>query len=202
MSNIEILNLSKHFGEKKIFENFTLCFSKGKITCLMGPSGCGKTTLLHILAGLENYEAGEIRGVDDAVAVVFQEDRLCENYSAISNIRLVTDKSVSRETIEEVLQELGLTKGDSAVPVKNLSGGMKRRVAVARAVLYLQKFPREQALLLLDEPFQGLDFETKKKTIEMIKKMTQGMSVLCVTHDSEDVALLGSTCERICNCEN
>ena len=87
---IELQNVCKAFGEKQVLQDFSHTFPEGELTCIMGPSGCGKTTLLSLLLGLEQPDAGEILGMEGRrKSAVFQEDRLCENASAVSNIRLV-----------------------------------------------------------------------------------------------------------------
>ena len=87
---IELREVSKAFGDKQVLQGFSHTFPQGKLTCVMGPSGCGKTTLLSLLLGLERPDSGEIRGMEgQRLSAVFQEDRLCENAGAVSNIRLV-----------------------------------------------------------------------------------------------------------------
>ena len=91
---IELQNVCKAFGEKQVLQDFSHTFPEGELTCVMGPSGCGKTTLLSLLLGLEQPDAGKILGMEGRrKSAVFQEDRLCENASAVSNIRLVTPPS-------------------------------------------------------------------------------------------------------------
>ncbi|MBR3305067.1 MAG: ATP-binding cassette domain-containing protein [Christensenellaceae bacterium] len=158
-----------------VFNGFDLTIESGTVTCINGPSGCGKTTLLNILAGITRPDSGDIKGVPDRLAMVFQEDRLCEDHSVISNLMLVSGRKRKQE-LETHLYELGLGD-DIKEPVRNLSGGMKRRVAIARAVSY------EPDLLILDEPFKGLDPELKKSVMDYVKKHTKDRTVICVTHD-------------------
>ena len=129
---IELQNVSKSFGEKQVLQNFSHVFPEGELTCVMGPSGCGKTTLLSLLLGLEQPDSGRVLGMEGRrKSAVFQEDRLCENAGAVSNLRLV-NPTLTREEAEAMLRDLGL--GDSLrQPVRTLSGGMKRRVAILRA---------------------------------------------------------------------
>lgn len=191
MRDIEIRGLSKSYGEKKVLDNLTMTIPHGKITCLMGPSGSGKTTLINILAGLTTADEGTVLGLEpgsDRISEVFQENRLCENYSAFSNVKMVTGKDVSEEDITAILAGLGL-ENDVKTKVRDLSGGMKRRVAVARAIAYLKHVPCEHAFLILDEPFTGLDDDTKAVTAEYIKKVLSGTTVIIVTHDKEDAEL-------------
>lgn len=150
----------------------------------MGSSGCGKTTLLRILLGLEQPDAGRILGRPERMGAVFQEDRLLEGFSPLANIRLVTGRRVPRQVIQAHLEELGL--GDCARdPVATLSGGMQRRVAIARAVLY------DPALLALDEAFKGLDADTRLRAMEYVRAHSQGRTLVIVTHDPQEAAFWG-----------
>ena len=103
---IELQNVSKAFGEKQVLQDFSHTFPEGELTCVMGPSGCGKTTLLSLLLGLEQPDAGKILGMEGRrKSAVFQEDRLCENASAVSNIRLV-NPALSKGEAEAMLRPL------------------------------------------------------------------------------------------------
>ena len=184
MTDLKVQGISKRFGEQAVLRNVTATFPAGSVTCLLGPSGFGKTTLLRIIAGLEQPDAGRIEGAPERIGFVFQEDRLCEDFSAVSNVRLVTGKSMPKEEIIRHLMEIGL--GDSLdKPVREYSGGMKRRVAIVRAVCY----PAD--LLILDEPFKGLDEKLRLEVIGYIRKHTAGKTVICVTHEPDDAERLG-----------
>ncbi len=189
MTPLVLEHVSKSFGERKVLEDVSLSFPEG-ITCVMGPSGLGKTTLLRVIAGLLPPDAGRITGRPDRVAFVFQEDRLCEDFSAVANVRLVTGKDVPEEEILRTLDALGLS-GSERMKVRELSGGMKRRAAIARALLY-----RPQ-LLLLDEAFKGLDEERREKTMDCIRNESAGRIVICVTHDPEEADYLGGRVIRL-----
>lgn len=183
MSDLVIQGLNKRFGEKRVLEAYSATIRAERVTCVMGPSGCGKTTLLHILMGLEQADSGTITGLPERISAVFQEDRLCEDFSAVSNIRLVTGKTVSEDEIMQCLSAFGLA-GSEQVPVRELSGGMKRRVAIARAVL------AEGELLILDEPFKGLDEATREAVATEMKRRIAGRTVLMVTHDPAEAVLM------------
>lgn len=183
---IIVKNLHKSFGEKKVLDGFNASFEIGKVTCVMGESGGGKTTLLNLIMGLLKPDAGEISGVPNKISAVFQEDRLCEPYSAVRNVLAVTGHSVAEDDIVALLRELRL-EGSEYLPVNTLSGGMRRRVALARALL------AESELVLLDEPFKGLDEETRLQVIETLKKYTSGKTLIISTHDSRDCIELGAS---------
>jgi len=186
MSDIILENITKSFnGGRKVLDNLSLTVPIGKTTCIMGESGSGKTTLLRIIAGLEKEFDGKISGLPKRISFVFQEDRLCEEFSAISNLRLVANKKVSKETIISHLTELGLDDSLKK-PVSEFSGGMKRRVAIARAIIF------NADLLILDEPFKGLDDKLKTSVMDYVKKHTVDKTVICVTHDEDEAKYLGA----------
>ncbi len=182
MQNIDIINLSKSYGDKQVLRNLSLTLPTGAPVCLMGESGCGKTTLLRILAGLETADSGEIRGLPPS-ALLFQEDRLLPEFSVQSNLRVLPGEKRFRDKIPLYLDMLGLS-GELHTRVLDLSGGMKRRVALLRACL------TDAPLLLLDEPFTGLDAESKEKAAAFIRHVQRDRSVILVTHDERDVSLL------------
>jgi len=179
MNIIEIKSLCKSYDKKSVLNNFSLSLEEGTTTCIMGNSGCGKTTLLRIVAGLEKPDSGEVKIKKNRISFVFQEDRLCEDFSPISNIKFVTGNNLSDETIKENLNALGLHEKLNK-PVSLMSGGMKRRVAIARALL------SDYDVLLMDEPFKGLDIELKSSVIEYVKEKTKGKTVIIVTHDLQE----------------
>lgn len=177
--------LSKSFGEKKVLHGLDLQIKGGKITALMGPSGEGKTTCLRILAGLETADAGSVSGTEGAViSFLFQEDRLLPWLSLYDNLALVLKGRLPAEEIHKEIQkmlELLSLSGNESKLSAQLSGGMKRRVALARAFLY----PAD--VLLLDEPFKGLDRALKGRIAPaLFRKYARGKTVLLVTHDVED----------------
>lgn len=184
MEEIRISNLSKSYGSHQIFSGLSFSVPKGKTICIMAPSGAGKTTLLRILMGLETADGGSISGMEGMKkSAVFQEDRLCENLTASVNIRLVKEKG-DREEVREMMEKVGLY-GCENQPVRELSGGMRRRVALLRA-LYA-----DWDILFLDEPFKGLDKEGKEKVMAYTKKVCEGKTVLFVTHDEEEAKQMG-----------
>ena len=183
--DLVISHVYKDFGRGPVLRDVSLTVRQGETVCLMGPSGLGKTTLLRCVAGLERPESGFITGVPERLGYVFQEDRLCDVFSAVANVRLATGRTLPE--ILRHLEELGLA-GSARRPVSQLSGGMRRRVAIARAVC------AGPQLLLLDEAFKGLDDQCRRDTVAYIRRHTPGASLLCVTHDPEEAALLGGRC--------
>lgn len=175
MKDLVLEHVEKRYGDKVVLRDFSARFPGGECTCIMGPSGCGKTTLLRLILGLETPDGGRILGRSFPMAAVFQENRLFEDFSALSNVTAVCPRERRPEAARH-LMALGLGESLHA-PVRTLSGGMKRRVAVARAVLA----PGE--VLVLDEPFTGLDRDTKAAVLAYLKDHTQGRTLLLVTHD-------------------
>lgn len=180
---IEAINIHKAFGDNIVLNGFSHTFAHSKTTAIMGQSGCGKSTLLAILMGTLESDSGEIVAESFRKSAVFQEDRLCENLTAAANIRLVTGKKLSPEVLSREFAAVGLD-GCENKPVRELSGGMKRRVALLRAML------AEYDVLFLDEPFKGLDEETKNDVITYVKRKTAGKTAILVTHDKMECEML------------
>lgn len=185
ISAIEVAGISKCFGSKRVLENFSAAFPCGAVSCIMGESGCGKSTLLNILMGLIKPDSGVITGLPLRISAVFQEDRLCEEFSVAANLRIAAAKGITAADIEAALTALGLVE-NLRTPVRDLSGGMKRRVAIARALL------AEGSLLIMDEPFRGLDDITRRAAAAYVRKSLDGRTLIAVTHDAEDAELLGA----------
>lgn len=173
---IAMERLSKAYDGKPVLRDFSLCVEAGEHLCLMGPSGCGKTTLLRLLMGLERPDGGSITGLEGLrMSAVFQEDRLLEHLTAAENICFVCG-SLPEET-ETLLLRLGLEKESLSRPVREFSGGMKRRAAIARALLAAFD------VLFLDEPYKGLDADTKKAVQDAVGEYARNKTVVLVTHD-------------------
>ena len=129
---MKIQHLCKSFDGRVVLDHVSLTLESGGTACLMAPSGRGKTTLLRCIAGLERPDSGQITDLPERIGYVFQEDRLCDGFSAVDNIRLVTGRAMDEGEICRHLKELGLA--DSlGQPVRELSGGMRRRVSIGRA---------------------------------------------------------------------
>ena len=133
--DIKVDHISKAYGEQQVLQDLSCVFPEGKTTCIRGRSGCGKTTLIRLLLRLDVPDKGKIEGVSDRkLSAVFQEDRLCENLSAASNIRLVCTETITDRELEEAYKAVALTEIWQK-PVRELSGGMRRRVSILRALL-------------------------------------------------------------------
>jgi len=178
---ITVKNLTKRFDDKKVIDNLSMELKEGSLTTIMGTSGCGKTTFAMLLLGLMKPDGGTIEGLHGKrIAAVFQEDRLIEHLSAIENVKLVIDGKPDEEEIRRHLADVGLEGILAEKPTAQLSGGQKRRVAIVRAMMAKSDF------ICLDEPFKGLDKETKGKVMEYVKKNINGKTVLLITHDIEE----------------
>ena len=187
---IVIDNITKSYGEKLALPPFSATVEAGEIVCLLGQSGCGKTTLLRLLLGLETPTGGTVTGLPDRISAVFQEDRLCPAFSAVTNVSLALGRQVPKGEIVALLTELGLSDA-LRKPVRELSGGMQRRVAIARSLLA----PAD--LFVMDEPFKGLDEDTRRTVMDTVLERTKGRTLLLVTHDPEEARYLGGRVVRM-----
>ena len=191
---LELKNISKQFGQKKIFDRFNLKIEDGKILSLVGPSGGGKTTLLRMLAGLEKIDSGEIIYNGEVVPTdhletlnllgfVFQDFQLFPHLSVLDNLTLspVKTMGMTKEAAKEkavtLLQRLGLGEHANAYPY-SLSGGQKQRVALARAMMIAPQ------IIGYDEPTSALDPELRQEVEKLILQNREaGMTQIVVTHD-------------------
>jgi len=186
---IKFHQVSKRFGTVEAIRNLDLVLPEYGTIAIMGPSGCGKTTLLQILAGLIRPDSGTLLLPACRVAYVFQEPRLLPWRTVSDNILLArTSRNTPTHTAKEWLDAMGL--GDCAGRYPDeLSGGMKQRVSIARA-LYC-----DSDLLLLDEPFHGLDEENRERVMALIRENRTGEDKLTVlvTHDRKEALALADT---------
>ena len=204
-TDITLKNISKAYYGQQVLKNINFVFPGGAISAIRGLSGAGKTTLMRIIAGIEKPDEGTIdytaassvetarKSANEAVkysapprvAVVFQEDRLLDYMTAEENIRFANENLGAGE-VSLAMKAVGLN--ESTKPVGEYSGGMKRRVAILRALLALGG----NTILLLDEAFKGLDAETKKLTMDFIKERADGATVILVTHDRDEADAMGT----------
>ena len=167
---MRLKNICKSFKDVEVLKDFNLNVDEGEHIAIMGKSGKGKTTVLNIIMGFELPDSGEME-IPNEMSTVFQENRLCEDFCASSNVCLLKgNKSLAKE----IFDKLGI---DSTQKVNTMSGGQKRRVALARCL------SRTAKLYIFDEALKGLDEKTKAVAMTVIKEYTCGRSVLFVTHD-------------------
>ena len=184
---VKAKNLYFSYGAQPVLQNVCIEFTSEQPVVLLGGSGMGKTTLLRILAGLMKPSSGRIEGIDKhtRIAVMYQEDRLFPHLTVYKNLKLIRP-AVTREEAASLLEELNLEAGVLDQLPRELSGGMRRRVALARALLF------EADVVLMDEPFQGLDVDTRRMALAAVKKWTKNRPTLLISHEPEDAPALGA----------
>lgn len=177
---IKLENINKEYGEKIVFENFSLSIEENAVTAVLGESGVGKTTLLNILSGAASY-TGKMQNDSRKVSFVFQEDRLVPFMTVNENLEFVLGKG----DYTEKLRQVGIEEYKDSYP-SSLSGGTARRVALLRAFLY------DGDLMLMDEPFSALDLSTKYKVMQLFLKLWEQkrITAVIVTHDIEEAVFL------------
>ena len=182
---IKFVNVSLSLGGKTVLDSVSFELPERGAFALTGPSGCGKTTLTRILLGLERGYTGSVLGLDGLrIAAVFQEDRLLPWLSARQNVAAVLPHG---EPPEKWLALVGLD-AEAEKPPQDLSGGMRRRVAIARALAFAKL--RDAGMLLLDEPFTGLDDALKADIIAKLNALCSEKLILLVTHDEREIELM------------
>lgn len=181
--SISVHNLSVSFGSLQVLYRINLEIPTGSAVGLMGSSGSGKTTLLHALMGLVKPVEGTISGIDqNSISVVFQENRLCEQLTVTRNVLLPLEHTPENKGKAQLLLEsVGLSSDVWERRTRELSGGMKRRVAIVRALL----FPA--SLYLMDEPLKELDETNRDITARCIRDCTNGKTLIFSTHDPDDI---------------
>lgn len=182
-NSFSINNISVSFGENIVFDNFSLDLPKGKITCVLGPSGSGKTTLLKVLGGIKTADGF----LAPRCSFIFQEHRLLPHLSALDNLAVILegDKKHRRERAKKMLADMELSDAESLYP-HELSGGMAQRVAIARGLLF------DAELLLMDEPFKGLDLALQERLIKYFVKYWEEnrRTTVFVTHSILEAILV------------
>ena len=184
---LKLRNISLRYEDHTVLENFSLTLNPGQRIAVMGPSGCGKTTLLRIILDLLKPTSGEVENTFRNPAAVFQEPRLLPWRTALENVNLVLgDKKETLPKAEAALNQMGLSEAQSKFP-RELSGGMQQRVAIARAMAV------DGDLLILDEPFKGLDESLRDQVMTQVADTKAAL--ILVTHDRKEAEALG--CEII-----
>ena len=179
---MKLVNVTKRYGEKLALDGICLEPEEGKITAILGESGAGKTTLLNVIADMVPFEG--VKEGFPPVSYLFQDDKLLPNLTVEKNLRLVLPKAQWKE-IGPMLEKVGLGGMRKRRPGA-LSGGERRRVAIARAFLY------PHGMLLMDEPFSSLDLSLKRTLIGLVASLwrERGDTVVFVTHDVREAVLL------------
>ncbi|MBQ6568847.1 MAG: ABC transporter ATP-binding protein [Clostridia bacterium] len=177
---IKFENVSFGYDDKKIVENFSIEIPSGDRVCFFGKSGCGKSTLLRLIMGLETPNGGSVEKLSDNISAVFQEDRLLPFKTVLENITMFAPC----DRAKEILARLSMTDAQNLYP-SELSGGMARRAAIARALA------AESDIYIFDEPFNGLDRENIADAALLINEYTKGKTLVLVTHEKELANALG-----------
>lgn len=178
---LKIKDLKKSFGDKLLFENLNFEIYNNDIVGLVGPSGIGKTTLMNILLGLENFDSGKLEYSEKPrYSVVFQENLLFEERTVLDNLRFVSEDNKKNIMY---LQKLEIEEY-SNFNISDISGGMKRRVALARAMLI------DSNIILMDEAIREVDLITRDIMIDFIKEFIGNKPLIYITHNEEDLSLI------------
>ncbi|MFV2054911.1 MAG: ABC transporter ATP-binding protein [Thiohalomonadales bacterium] len=202
MNQLEVHALSKTYSidgkDLLVIDNISFSVKRGEFLCILGPSGCGKSTLLRMIADLEAQTTGEIgisiedHHTEPSFGMVFQEQGLFPWMSVTENIRFILDNNLAMDQrnktslVADIVEKLGLTNFAAALP-HQLSGGMRQRVSIGRAIA------NESDILLMDEPFVYLDYQTRLSLQQLLLDLWQDLkiTILFVTHDIEEAVLLG-----------
>ena len=186
MPDIRIENLDFSYGDRRIFDGLTLTISGGGIYTLIGPSGSGKTTLFRLLLGLAKPRSGRV-SLSDPPAAVFQEYRLFPHLSAAENVAVICEHPKERlPQAKSLLKELGFSEKDTDLLPSELSGGMKQRVSIARALF------SDAKILLLDEPTKELDLSLRAILYRILTERAETSLILLSTHRTEESEILGA----------
>ena len=182
--------VSKSFGKIKVLDNFSLDFPEKGTVCFFGKSGIGKTTLLNLIAGIIKPDNGQVLGIDKKkISFAFQDERLLLWSSVIENVSVVVNRKSNierKEIAKKWLEKVGILDFYNKKP-EELSGGMRQRLVLARSLAC------DSDIILLDEPFKGLDDVSKDALIELIKECTKNKLTVVVTHNTYEALKLSDT---------
>ena len=181
---LRLKNICKSFGEKQVLTDFTLEAADGERICILGPSGGGKTTLLNIIAGLMPPDSGTVQLPEGKISYVFQEYRLLPWLNAEENITAAA--GCDRELARHMLRAMELGNEIKGFP-DDFSGGMKQRLNIARALAF------DAAVILMDEPFKGLDPELRERVIHRVDEYCANRTVILMTHDRSECEMMKCT---------
>lgn len=178
-------NVTKKYEKNTVLNNFSFSIADQEKVVLSGKSGIGKTTLIRLICGLERADSGRLYGYDKReIAYMFQEHRLLPFATAYENVTAVTDANKDADArARDLLEELELGNDLDKMP-DEMSGGMKQRVSLARALIY------DKPVLILDEPFAALDEAVKRKAAQMIRRESVDKTVILVSHNADDYKLI------------
>ncbi len=182
---IRFKNVTKSF-DHKVIDDLSFEIKNGESFAIFGRSGIGKTTLINLILGLEKADSGSIYKDFSKVSVIFQEDRLIDEISAFDNLKIVNHNS---SLIKDTLSALNIE--NLKTPISKFSGGMKRRVAIARALIF------DGDILIMDEPFAGIDDENKNIAIDLIKEKFYDKTIILVSHNKDDMAKFDIPLENV-----
>lgn len=190
---MRLKNIVKNYGDKKVLGGIDIEIEEGKITAILGESGCGKSTLLNIIAGKIKDYSGEVifeREHEKGISYVFQEDTLIPWKTVYNNLEFVlkgkVEKSKLDKRIKKYLKIVNLEGSEKEFP-NMLSGGMKRRVGIARAFAFPSNY------MFMDEPFEFLDVKIKEEIVEDLIKLQESekKTIILITHDIDTAITLG-----------
>lgn len=190
---MQLKNIVKNYGDKKVLGGIDIEIEEGKITAILGESGCGKSTLLNIIAGKIKDYSGEVifeREHKEGISYVFQEDTLIPWKTVYNNLEFVLKGKIEKTQIEERIKKylkiVNLEGSEKEFP-NMLSGGMKRRVGIARAFAFPSNY------MFMDEPFEFLDIKIKEEIVEDLIKLQESekKTIILITHDIDTAITLG-----------
>lgn len=181
---LKLTNVNQSFGEKQVLKDFCMSAEEGERVCISGASGGGKTTILNLIAGLLQPDSGEIELPEGKISYIFQEYRLLPWLTAEENI--IAAAGCRKEKAREILEAMELGTERKRYP-DEFSGGMKQRLNIARALAY------ESSVILMDEPFKGLDPELRERVIGYVDESCRNRTVILVTHDKAECDMMKCT---------
>ena len=205
MSLIELRNVSKSFKGLSLFENLSVSFEKGKIYGIVGHNGSGKSVLFKMMCGfvfpdqgsviVNGEELGKNKRFPENFGIIIDKPGYLGDKTGFENLRYLADiqNKISDEKIKEILEKVGLSH-TIMQKVKNYSLGMKQKLAIAQAIM------EDQEILLLDEPFNGLDVDSVENLRDLLKSLNnQGKTIFLTSHNNEDIDIL---CDHVFRVRN